>query len=994
MSFYKIEQRPNPTSRNNDLKVGRRDGQDNYTVNTVTMDTDIKGVPSKELYGMEAVDPKDNESKWTTATIENTLKQSNSEGRQLVVNIDTDEKLNSANRAARSTGSEITYDENKQQAIIKNTNKNKSIDNIKGSIVAYQALQSEMSEEDIVKNLKKYGYNDSDIDEIFKRVNIFASAEQAGISVDEITEQMYDRETTADTIQSEPAEGYSLLDSLFGNNNPKSDNYNNVVDESYDMTAEELVSSLKVIHPTMVSDAITTIPAYFGNKSAQQRYDAARDSSRQRIINIAKDSYNLDLVWQPDGVASEGWFAQTEQGLIPVTPGFMEDFKKLSGEIIGGISGAVLGAKTGAKTGASIAAVAGQAGPQAATPEEIITVPIATIAGGVIGAAVGGWTGSIAGSQFDYMYQAMKLQEDMEAEAMAYKALNAFEAAAIGEAIGYPVIKGLGVGWKGIVKAKDNILGGETKAAYKALKDTTFLDDSQIQDIVSQLEKYSTLQGNEYEKGIQAVALTQPGMQDLVRAAGTTKPRASSATARTVMERAEQVLKATADLTDEQVPRMLAEDLLNYSNDVKKAYSDIKATATQSPNGLNFEWDFESLAIEPVMDKLVQKITDPSTKEKFILQMRRVDTLSAGRSFGDLIELRQMVNDFLYNNRVTKADDKRTLRSVLNNIDYAIQEGAEEVVEKPKEWLKNWAQVRKDYSTMKQLEKTALYRAIFNKDGTMRSVQPETVVKALGKYVTALDGSFEEIMTKIPLEGRKMYEGAVIDALTNKFTAGIEKGAKAVHFPLLADELRKINFTTPNSRATKKALIELGETFKNDVMLAQTSGQIVIPKFQSYLTADPLVRAKYEVASGVFNYIKSKGPSDANKQIALVKTTSNLIDKPLDAKTFKEIQELVFDDVNLSKELLKLKQEAAKEKAKKGDLSTPKVRIYEGNKLKGTKLTETIPAHRIITLEQAKEIADAEALTLDSKSLDSVLRQYGYKAVLTGTDRVRLIGDK
>ena len=127
MSFYKIEQRPNPTSRNNDLKVGRRDGQDNYTVNTVTMDTDIKGVPSKELYGMEAVDPKDNESKWTTATIENTLKQSNSEGRQLVVNIDTDEKLNSANRAARSTGSEITYDENKQQAIIKNTNKNKSL---------------------------------------------------------------------------------------------------------------------------------------------------------------------------------------------------------------------------------------------------------------------------------------------------------------------------------------------------------------------------------------------------------------------------------------------------------------------------------------------------------------------------------------------------------------------------------------------------------------------------------------------------------------------------------------------------------------------------------------------------------------------------------------------------------------------------------------------------------------------------------------------------
>ena len=73
---------------------------------------------------------------------------------------------------------------------------------------------------------------------------------------------------------------------------------------------------------------------------------------------------------------------------------------------------------------------------------------------------VGGWTGAMTGSQADYLYQSMKLQEDMDAEAMAYRALNAFEAAAIGEIIGYPVVKGIGKGWNGIVRAKEAIIGG------------------------------------------------------------------------------------------------------------------------------------------------------------------------------------------------------------------------------------------------------------------------------------------------------------------------------------------------------------------------------------------------------------------------------------------------------------------------------------------------------------------------------------------------------
>jgi hypothetical protein len=56
-------------------------------------------------------------------------------------------------------------------------------------------------------------------------------------------------------------------------------------------------------------------------------------------------------------------------------------------------AGAKVGAWAGARIGAGIAAVAGQAGPQVATPEEIVTVPL----GGAIGGIVGGIGGGIGG---------------------------------------------------------------------------------------------------------------------------------------------------------------------------------------------------------------------------------------------------------------------------------------------------------------------------------------------------------------------------------------------------------------------------------------------------------------------------------------------------------------------------------------------------------------------------------------------------------------------
>jgi hypothetical protein len=842
---------------------------------------------------------------------------------------------------------------------------------VAGAFVAYQALQAGMTEDEVVSKLQKeYKYDEEDIDDIKRRLAVIDKATKAGLDEQTIRAKMEEREKLPEQIESIPPKYEFDPKSDFAAR-PKGQAYTQLVGEN-EMTAEQLVSSLKVLHPTLVSDLRTSLPALVGDTEALQRYNLARESSRNRIVKIAKDSYGLDLVWQPDEVGFETWYAQTENGLVKVEPSVWEDLKKQTGEISGGMAGAIAGAKAGA-----------------ALPLPGAWKGVT----GIVGGALGGWLGASAGSQFDYLYQAINMQEDIDAEAMAYKALNATELAAVGEAVGYPVVKSIGMAWKGVIKAKDHIMYGESKAAYQSLKDTLFLDDSQIEAIVTQLEKHATLEGNKYQKAIHAVTLTEPGMQDLVRAAGASVPTASSATAKVVIDRAEQVLAATADLTDEQVPRMFAQDLANYTRDVKDQYRAVKERATKSPFSNRIKFNFDAIAVMPVLERLAPKITDPAVKERFLNQMTHIGSMSESRNFSDLLELRQITNDFLYNKRIIKADDKDTIRAVIKNIDSVIEGTAKYVVNEPETWLDDWAKARTSYSKMKGVERTAMYRAVFDKDGKMRPVEPKTVVKALGKYITAIDGSFEDVMSHLPKKGREMYEGAVIDALATRFAAGEEIGARAIHFPMLADELNKINFTTPNARATKAALLELSETFRNDVWLAKTSGQITIPKFQSYLTTDPVVRAKYEVASGVFNWIKSKAPGDANRQLALVRATAKVLAEPLNAKAFKEVQSEVFDNANLSKQLLDLQQQAARDYKSVADKDSLKIKIDSAGKFTKSSGT-TIAKHRIVTLQQAKEIADQNSLTLDSKALDSVLKQYGYEAVLVGTDRVRMLGAK
>lgn len=295
--------------------------------------------------------------------------------------------------------------------------------------------------------------------------------------------------------------------------------------------------------------------------------------------------------------------------------------------------------------------------------------------------------------------------------------------------------------------------------------------------------------------------------------------------------------------------------------------------------------------------------------------MERIGDATTGRTFSDLVDLRQLVNEVKYNSGNLSRAHKEKLDVIKNSIDKEITTAAETYIPSSKEWLDSWSKAKSSYSEMKELQKNVLFKAL-----TKPGITNDQVVKSLSKYMGAntdnLTGInvFNQVMDKLPKNVRSRVDGVVLDTLIEKYSAGAVGGNRAVHFPLLSQELNKISWknSAPKVQQLIRTINKMSEVFKNDVNLAQVSGHITVPKFQSYLTADPIVRLKFEVASSVFNYVKQLAPGDKSNALSLLNNTAKLLENPLSEKTVKEFYSGLPKDRRFIREKLAFDEQRAK----------------------------------------------------------------------------------
>lgn len=842
-----------------------------------------------------------------------------------------------------------------------------------GAFVVAGAIQDGFSEEEIASILKEQGYAEDEVQTALSNGRKAAEAKAEGFTDAEIEEVLNEKDPSPSSVDERqpamqswqgrdttamqtPGTGYEATmnpTSWPTAEESRAAAYKRLTEKGT-TTAQQLVTDLKVIQPAMVS-LTERAQGMMGNQLKQRQVEVAEREAQQKIVNLASErGINVQ-------VQGGEYFAQTEDGKwVKVTPDLLDELASAKGEIVGGTAGAIAG---------------GMMMP--------IPHPLAKFLGSAAGAALG----AAAGTQLDYLYSAMKVSEDMNAQVALNKALTAAELSIVGDSIAYPIAKLGGAAVRGIKRAKDLIIDGNSAGAYQALKDTMFISDGEAQQIVEGLQKFAAVPGgNPAEQRIASTILTRPGGEAIVQSVVRDSPKASQAIVQALDSRAQDIMRTSSELSGEGVAKLLREDLDNYVADVKGFYGSVKDRALKAPGADQVQFDYDGLAVEPVLKRLQANIQDPTVLQRFVAQAERIRETSDSRSFGDLLELRHLVNDFKFNKRITSAKDYDALNEVLTRIDGAVKQSAELVLPDSKQWLTDWASARAKYAQMMRTQENVLVKALRSPNITEAEVGNRLV-----KHIQTVDGTLEEVLSKLPANARKRAEGAVIKTLVDKTTAGAEGGLRATDFPTLAKELDKITFTTKEPRQLKLAVNKMAEVFRNDLALAKASGRVYFQRPGGFLADDLASKFKYQAAQNIFQNVQKMLPTEHGRGIALIAKAADLLENPLHAKTAKELMEDYADVANIPDMIKRLQIDAAREAAE--GRTSANVNLYGDGKVlstRGSGAKQQIPLHRIATADQVKEISETYGIApSNTKELEAILKDQGFKGVMQGSDKVR-----
>lgn len=850
------------------------------------------------------------------------------------------------------------------------------------ALTVANALNQGVGEDDISTVLKEQGYSDAEIQKALDKGKKAQLALSQGVAEEDIRTVLDEQEPQLNqqSEQQPQMQNWQGVKPTYNYLTGESDivgqqysynrgNYTPTLQERRDQayqtlmsqektTARDLVTSLQVLSPALVS-LTDQAKGALGNKLKAKQVEEAEKAARDKIISMAQDK-GITLQWQ-----GGEYYAQTPEGQwAKVTPTLWDELLAMKGETVGAVAGAVAGARAGAAIPA---------------PH-----PLAKLALGAAGSVVGAAVGSATGAEADYLYTAMKQSEELSAKVAAHKAITAAEWSVIGDVIGYPVAKLTGAAVKGIMQARDFIKTGNTTGAYRALKDTMFISDSEAQELTDKLAKQLAVPGsNEQERAIVSTAITKPGGEQLVRAATSTSPRVSQAVLQSIDSRAKSLLEGTET---KNVGTLLRQDLGNYVSDVKQFFGSVKDEAMKAPNASRVQFNYDKLAVEPLMQRLEGNIQDDAVLNRFKNLVMRVRETSDSRTFPDLLELRQIVTGFKYNKRITNTKDFQAIDEVLGNIDNAITQSAQMAMPGTADaWLTKYAQARAKYAQMVQVQNNVLAKALRKPTLTEKEVGD-----LLTKHINSLDGTFDTVLSQLPMNARKKAEMSVIDTLANKFTTGQSSTMQVTDFVKLNDQLEDTIFTTPEARQMKQAIAKIADVFKNDPQLARVSGSTHFAQEADTLSTNPVTASRLAAARQMFRSWQKYFPTERGRGIALVNKVAELLDNPLHAKSVRDI---IDEMPEVTADVQKLQQEYAKAKAAGKDVGAARVKLYGDGKVLDARASQgaaadTVPLHRIATLDQVKEVAEAEGLT-DGKLLDAALKKRGYVAVMQGSTKVR-----
>ena len=511
--------------------------------------------------------------------------------------------------------------------------------------------------------------------------------------------------------------------------------------------------------------------------------------------------------------------------------------------------------------------------------------PQGKVVAGIGMGLVGGAVGAYEGARLDGLVNQLGMVTKVDDAVLYDKMRDAGIADIVMAPIGAGVAKTIVGSGKLVKSIYDFVLAGNQKGAVDAMLKHTGIDEYEAKQAVQKLEELvGPLRGmNDSEKILYTLTNTQRGGEAIADAAARLDPLASTRLANQISQRAEGVLNAVDNLGTSNNQYIFTKAMDDYTNEVKTYYSKVKDAPTQATE--NYRFNLDDLNIQGIIDDIDNGISNPYLKQRFQDTAKMINDSYEGKTFNDLIDLRQAMNDIKYNGPKLKFKEKELLDNVITRIDGEIDNAVRTHIPDADTWLTSWSKAKTEYSAMKQVEQNVMYKAL-----TKPGISEDQVVNIFSKYIKAGDNTFFEVMEKLHPKTQNRIEGSVLNKLVNQHADGVEGSRRVINFPALSEEIKKVNWQNPQTKQLTRTINRMAEVFRNDVHLAAVSGRIQLPRFQSYLTADPVVRLKMEIASNMFNIVKRFMPTQTADTLALANNVAKLLENPISAKSINELK--------------------------------------------------------------------------------------------------------